>query len=202
MCWGGCSRNEAYGWHFQYLTIIGLSLASVTFALGSLSDVTLSPRVFVVKNVVSVTAAPLEVLITTLYWSLRAIDPALVVVPELELPLLPDLGFHAAPTAFLLVDLLFLSPPWTVSALPAVAVSAVIAFAYWFWIEVCYARNGFYPYPLFAILNTAQRVGLFGASALLMAASTLTLKWLYGRVNGFGAPGPVKARPGKVKGTS
>lgn len=86
--------------------------------------------------------------------------------------------------------------------LPAIAVSGVIAFAYWFWIEVCFARNGFYPYPLFAILSAGQRVGVFSASALLMVGSTVCLKWLYGRVNGFGAEGPMMGRPGKVKGTS
>jgi FAR-17a/AIG1-like protein len=195
-------RNASYGWHFQYLTILGLALASLTFLLGSLSDIALSPQLFLLKNILSITSAPIEVLISTLYWGLRAIDPALVVPPELELPLLPDLGFHAAPTALLVVDLLFLSPPWTITAVPAVAVSGVIAFAYWFWIEVCYARNGFYPYPLFEILDTTQRVGLFSVSALLMAGSTVCLKWLYGRVNGLGEKGQVRERPGMVKGDS
>lgn len=139
------------------------------------------------------------------------IDPALVVPPELELPLLPDLGFHAIPSLLLVVDLLFLSPPWTVTALPAVGLSSVIAFAYWFWIEVCYARNGFYPYPLFELLGTEQRVALFTASAALMVGSTMVLKWAYGRVNGLedmglslggknGVKGVMSERPGKVKG--
>jgi FAR-17a/AIG1-like protein len=127
----------------------------------------------------------------------------LVVPPELQLPLLPNLGFHANPAVFLVIDLLFLSPPWSVTTLPAIAVSAIIAFAYWFWIEVCYARNGFYPYPLFALLNTTQRVGLFCLSAVLMTAGTVWLKWLYGRVNGFPAVlrrGSATARLGKLKG--
>ncbi len=42
-----------------------------------------------------------------------------------------------------------------------------------------------YPYPLFALLSTAQRVMLFTFSASLMAASTVILKWIYGQVNGF-----------------
>jgi hypothetical protein len=53
-----------------------------------------------------------------------------------------DLGFHAVPAIVLLVDLLFLSPPWTITALPALALSSVIAFGYWFWIEKCYQNNG------------------------------------------------------------
>lgn len=137
----------------------------------------------------------METLITTLYWGLRAIDPELVVPKELELPLPPDLSFHLIPTAMLLVDLLFLSPPWAISALPALILSLGIAFAYWFWIELCYSKNGFYPYPLFAILNTKERLGLFVGSALTMTLSTIILKSLYGRVNGV----EMASRPGDVR---
>lgn len=66
-------RNDAYGWHFQYLTILGLFLATLTFSFGLLADLTLSPRLFLVKNTLSMTSAPLEVLITTLYWGIRAV---------------------------------------------------------------------------------------------------------------------------------
>lgn len=95
----------------------------------------------------------------------------------------------------LLVDLLFFSPPWTITVVPALGLSAGIAFTYWFWIELCYSRNGFYPYPLFEILGTGERVGLFGGSAVVMTASTVVLKWVYGRVNGVGG----LSRPGDVK---
>jgi hypothetical protein len=42
-----------------------------------------------------------------------------------------------------------------------------------------------YPYPLFALLSTWQRVALFTVSATLMTASTMMLKWVYGKVNGI-----------------
>ncbi|KAF2842794.1 hypothetical protein M501DRAFT_945523, partial [Patellaria atrata CBS 101060] len=70
--------TASYGWHFQYLTIVGLSLASTTFLLGLLADLTLSHRVFLLKNALSVTSAPLETLISLLYWGLRSIDTKLV----------------------------------------------------------------------------------------------------------------------------
>lgn len=187
--------NQSYGWHFQYLTIIGLSLATITFTLGLLADVTLSTRLFLFKNLLSVTSAPLETLISALYWGLRAIDPTLVVPKELELPLSADLSFHFIPTFVLLIDLLFLSPPWAIGAIPALIVSVVIAFGYWFWIEHCYSVNGFYPYPLFDLLDVNQRIGLFVGSALVMTASTVTLKWLYGRVNGIES----RSRPGNIQ---
>ncbi|RMD44199.1 hypothetical protein DV735_g790, partial [Chaetothyriales sp. CBS 134920] len=119
--------RDSYGWHFQYLTIIGLTLATLTVAAAALADLTRSTRLFALKNRLSVCSTPLEVLISLLYWGLRLIDPALV---------------------------------------------------------LCFAHNGFYPYPLFALLDWPQRTVLFAASAVLMAANTVVLQWVYARVNG------------------
>lgn len=66
--------NDSYGWHMQYLTILGLSLATATFAVGLLADVTLSPALFAVKNALSVASAPMQVLISLLYWSLQLVS--------------------------------------------------------------------------------------------------------------------------------
>lgn len=56
-----------------------------------------------------------------------------------------------------------------------------------------------YPYPLFEHLSTPYRAMVFAGSALVMTASTATLKWLYGRVNGLGDGRAPRARPGAVK---
>lgn len=56
-----------------------------------------------------------------------------------------------------------------------------------------------YPYPIFEQLPTPGRMGLFSLSAVVMALSTATLKWLYGRINGFGMSIPVQSRPGDIK---
>jgi hypothetical protein len=121
------------------------------------------------------------------------------------------------PSGLLVLDILLLSPPWAITPIPAIGLSAAIAFAYWFWIELCYQNNGWYvslpsflhpalllrssckryPYPLFAMLDTTQRIGLFSVSALLMAVVTAVLKWLYGLVNGKAA---VRTGSGSVKG--
>lgn len=42
-----------------------------------------------------------------------------------------------------------------------------------------------YPYPLFGLLNTYQRIFLFTFSALLTTGSSVGLKWVYARVNGY-----------------
>ncbi|TEY40431.1 hypothetical protein BOTCAL_0431g00080 [Botryotinia calthae] len=177
--------NSSYGWHFQYLTIIGLTLAFLTFVFGFLADITLSPRLFLIKNSLSLCSAPLEVLISVLYWGISAIDKKLLVPPEIYISPYADVGFHAMPAILLTIDLLFLSPPWTINALPAMGLSSTLAVAYWAWVEQCYKYNGFYPYPLFGHLDTTQRAILFTGAALTMTGSTAVLKWLYGRVNGL-----------------
>jgi protein-S-isoprenylcysteine O-methyltransferase Ste14 len=134
--------NESYGWHYQYLTIIGLTLALGTFIFGLLADITLSPKLFIIKNSLSLCSAPLEVLISVLYWGISAIDRELVVPPEIEVTPLADVGFHAIPAILLTFDLLFLSPPWTIRALPAMALSSALAGSYWVWIDHCYKQNG------------------------------------------------------------
>ncbi|KAH2314266.1 hypothetical protein KXW25_004913 [Aspergillus fumigatus] len=148
--------NEAYGWHFQYLTVIGLALSTLTFAVALLADLTLSARLFLVKNLLSICSAPMEVLISVLYWGLRMIDERLVVPDWAYIPM------HAGK-----------SSGWSLLQM--------------------------YPYPIFEQVPFEGRVGLFVMSAVVMALSTATLKWLYGRVNGFGTASKPKVRPGALK---
>jgi hypothetical protein len=56
-----------------------------------------------------------------------------------------------------------------------------------------------YPYPIFEQLSTTGRIGLFSLSAIVMALSTVTLKRLYGHVNGFGSDLPSQSHPGDIK---
>ncbi|KAJ5787655.1 FAR-17a/AIG1-like protein [Penicillium paradoxum] len=201
---GPCAGNQAYGWHFQFLTVIGLTLSTFTFTVALLADITSSRRLFLVKNILSVCSAPLEVVISVLYWGLRLIDGRLVIPEDIFIPIHADISFHATPSVVMLIDLLLLSPPWTITALPALALSSTIAFGYWFWIEQCFSQNGWfprYPYPIFEALPTSGRIGLFTLSAVIMATSTITLKWLYGRINGFGTPVKSVSRPGDIKRT-
>ncbi|KAH8815413.1 FAR-17a/AIG1-like protein [Xylogone sp. PMI_703] len=177
--------SESYGWHWQFLTILGLTVAMMTFISGFLADLTLSPALFTLKNTLSLCSAPLEVLISILYWGISAIDRSLVVPPGLGVSMWADIGFHAAPAILLTLDLLLFSPPWTIRALPAMGLSSSIAVAYWFWVEHCYRYNGWYPYPLFGQLDTPGRIVLFTIAASLMTASTILLQSIYGVVNGW-----------------
>jgi hypothetical protein len=134
--------SKAYGWHFQFLTIIGLTTSFVAFVLGALADITMSQSLFRAKNAVAVVATPLEVVISILYWGIRFIDKKLLFPPEFELPLLPDVGFHLAPAVLLTLDLILFSPPWTIPAYGAMALSTTLALAYWYWVELCFSKNG------------------------------------------------------------
>jgi hypothetical protein len=134
--------NASYGWHWQFLTILGLTVAYATFIFGLLADITLSPQLFFIKNTLSLCSAPLEVLISLLYWGISAIDRELVVPPEIYIEPIADVGFHAMPSILLIIDLLFLSPPWTIRTLPAMALSSAIAVGYWAWVEECFKHNG------------------------------------------------------------
>lgn len=77
-----------------------------------------------------------------LYWGISAIDKKLLVPPEIYISPYADVGFHAMPAILLTIDLLFLSPPWTINALPAMGLSSTLAVAYWAWVEQCYKYNG------------------------------------------------------------
>lgn len=134
------------------------------------------------------------------------IDPKLLEQPwSPRLPLSADITFHLVPAVALIVDLLFLSPPYTIAFLPALGLSACIASGYWLWIEECYRHNNFYPYPMLEILNAPQRLLLFSTSAMIMTLTTGGLVWLYHLVNGKdgqprGAGNVHRARSGNVKG--
>lgn len=65
---------------------------------------------------------------------------------------------------------------------------------YWPWVETCASHNGYYPYPIFDMVGTKGRVGLFTTSALVMAGSTVMLKALYGAVNGTNEEKAMKSK--------
>lgn len=46
------------------------------------------------------------------------------------------------PAIMLTLDLMFLSPPWTVQGYGAMTISMTIAFLYWGWVELCFSKNG------------------------------------------------------------
>ena len=134
--------HKGFGGPYQFLTFIALMLSALTFVVGLLADLHPRQPLFALRNILSICATPLEILITALYWSLRAVDKRLVVPPGHGVPFLPDLGLHAMPAVMLTLDLILLSPPWSVDTYHAMVLGLVSAFMYWVWLEYCFSRNG------------------------------------------------------------
>jgi hypothetical protein len=133
--------HNGFGGHYQFLTFIALSISAITFAVGLLADAFHSEQLFALKSILSVCATPLEVLVSILYWPLRAFDKSLVMPPGHELPFIPDFGFHAVPAILLTLDFMLLSPPWPIKAYNAMTLDSVLVFLYWGWIEYCFSVN-------------------------------------------------------------
>jgi hypothetical protein len=185
-------QNESFGWHLQFLTILGITICTICFIFGLLADVTNNVTCFTIKNYIALVAAPIEIVISILYWGLRAISRDLVVPPDLPLPpFIYDLTFHFFPALLLTIDALLLSPPWPSSPMNPQApllmlgMSTAVAFLYWWWIEICYSYNGFYPYPIFGMLSTHQRIGLFAMSGSIMWVVGGVLRASYAYLNGY-----------------
>ncbi|KAJ5020342.1 FAR-17a/AIG1-like protein-domain-containing protein [Bipolaris maydis] len=173
----------------------------------------LSSHLFRLKNYLALVAAPMEITISVLYWTIKAIDGKLLVSPcHREIPLPPvfyDIGFHLVPAVVLTTDSLLLSPPWPTTPMNesapmiTLSLSTIVAFSYWIWIEICYSQNGFYPYPIFQILTTSQRVGLFVVSGVIMWVVGGGLRIAYAKVNGYESVEHLdKVRRSKVMGGS
>ncbi|KUJ14111.1 uncharacterized protein LY89DRAFT_590926 [Mollisia scopiformis] len=181
--------HNGFGGSYQFLTIIALTISTITFGVGFLAnlslfaDLSLGQQLFAVKNWLSICATPLEVLVTILYWTLRTIDKKLVVPPDHEVPFIPDFGFHAIPALMLTLDLMALSPPWSMKILNVVLLDLVLTFSYWSWIEYCFSVNGWYPYPLLGSLSVSQKLLLSIVSAALMTGSTMVLESVHERVD-------------------
>ena len=134
--------HNGFGGPYQFLTFIALTMSATTFGVALLADLTLSKQLFALKNVLSVCATPLEVLIAILYWGLRALEKRWVVPPGHELPFIPDFGFHGMPAITLTLDMMLLSPPCTIRARDAMILGFAMVFLYWSWVEYCFSLNG------------------------------------------------------------
>ncbi|KAH6967483.1 FAR-17a/AIG1-like protein [Fusarium venenatum] len=176
--------SRSFGWYFQLLTVVGLALSLVTFSLGLIADLAPGSIISEAKDAIAVLATPLEVLIAVLYWSIRMHDPSLLMPEDLIIDPLPDLGFHLVPAVLLILDFVLWSPRATITTRSMMSLSTVLAVVYWCWIELCFYKNGWYPYPMMDQLSAIQRVVVFVASAGLLTASSSALQCVHGKVHG------------------
>jgi hypothetical protein len=132
---------DGYGGSLQFITFNAFAISTATFGIALLADVFSTRRLSPVKNALASVAAPLNFLVSVMYWGMRAVDKNLLVKEGYSLPVVPDLCYHAMPAVVLTLDVVFLSPPSTVTVAQMLRTAGGLAVVYWVWIEHTYTMN-------------------------------------------------------------
>ncbi|RKP25317.1 FAR-17a/AIG1-like protein [Syncephalis pseudoplumigaleata] len=166
--------DNAFGWHFMYLTIIGLGLSAMVYFLALLHDIRPHPGIDHAKQLCLVVAYPIEALITILYWSIVLYDDHLMHGDDQErLPFLLDATYHLFPAIALWIEFLAFSDNFKRS-IKHIYVIYSFALLYGIWLQVCYYYNGFWPYPFFHLMEHHHRVAVYLSSATLCSFIYMT----------------------------
>lgn len=184
--------NNSYGWHFQYLTILGLSLALLTMMVSLISDIL--PSVTIIRDIkgtISCLAVPVESSISILYWTIHAIDPALLLPPDAPyIDPFTDMTLHLFPTVFLWADMLLFAPMPTVEGRGVLyhpqplLLTGLFAASYSLWIEKTKKENGYYPYPMMDQMTTLQRTLLEVGAGLMCYGAFHAANYLFRAIRG------------------
>lgn len=174
--------NSSYGWHFQMLTILTLSVAYAHFWVAVAQD--LRPKSALlrsVKRALLLIACPCETLVSSLYWPIKFYDASLLAPPELMalFPIHADISMHAVPTVLLLIETFVFSAAIETSNARAALIYAAYGTGYYFWTERNARLNGWYPYPMFDLMSRAQRIGTFVGATAIAFLAFLVLKKLH-----------------------
>ncbi|KAI8142188.1 FAR-17a/AIG1-like protein [Fennellomyces sp. T-0311] len=150
-----------YGGIFQFLTIIGLTLATVTFALKVIRFLIPGALGAVYKSIAYI-ATPMEGLISLLYWPMILYSKDLLQHEEIPfvLPLPLDMSLHLWPAVLLWIDFLVFDVDFQRSKLHVGAIYVFTIF-YLGWTSYCFARNGFWAYPFLSEFSTMGRATFF-----------------------------------------
>ncbi|KAI8095305.1 FAR-17a/AIG1-like protein-domain-containing protein [Thamnidium elegans] len=149
-----------YGGQFQYLTIIGLTIATTSLVVRIINLLTgfLKP----VYETLSAIATPVEGLISILYWPIVLYDRTLLLPEGLEydLPLILDLSIHLIPTIVCWIDLLVYNKDFKRSPTHILAIY-IFGLSYFYWANLCFENNGYWVYPLLGKFGDMQRAFFF-----------------------------------------
>jgi hypothetical protein len=103
-----------------------------------------------------------------MYFTLISISQDLLKPEDIpfELPVMLDLALHLLPTVVLWIELLVFTPHFRYTSYHLILL-ALFTVGYSSWMELCFSKNGFWPYPFLAFLDGTQRLILYaGAFAL------------------------------------
>ncbi|KAJ2962208.1 hypothetical protein NQZ79_g2608 [Umbelopsis isabellina] len=171
---------DGFGGHYQYLTILGLTVATVSFSLCLIRDFVpgFLNRTHTVVGSIAVPVSgkvpnrdrsenplytnlpcsiQLEGLISVLYWGMTLVDPHLLVPKDVPpIPMLIDFSLHLFPAIFLWIDFLLFNVEFERSKSHVVNIY-LFAIAYYVWTWYCFSKNQYYAYPFLAELSDTGR---------------------------------------------
>ncbi|TBU35807.1 FAR-17a/AIG1-like protein [Dichomitus squalens] len=186
------------GGHFQFLTIQGLCVACITMVLSIGCDLfPFSKLLRAAKRAFLMSALPLAVVISVIYWTLLLCMPHMILMgppnserepsssstlPEPErLPLQLDLALHAAPAIALIVDFYSFEDKYTkfVSRYGSLILASALGTWYACWVEYCASYNGMFPYPFLTSSPFNVRVAIYAGASLFAAVSFMVINALH-----------------------
>ncbi|KAL1944602.1 hypothetical protein VTO73DRAFT_3032 [Trametes versicolor] len=187
---------EMKGGHFQFLTIQGLVLAWITMILSLGCDLFPSRLLRNAKRTILMTALPVSIVISTIYWNLLLFMPHMILMADPEettptsssqvsgparLSLPVDLALHAAPAIAMFIDFYFFEPRYSksVSRRGSIALAALSGSWYSWWVERCASYNGFFPYPFLTENPYNIRVLIYTGATVFSAVSFMVLNALH-----------------------
>ncbi|WRT66975.1 uncharacterized protein IL334_003940 [Kwoniella shivajii] len=180
--------GSQYGGHFQYLTIQGLFGSIAAMLLSGICDYLPGVQgIKTVKRIFLLFALPIELVISSIYWSIILLSPELMLPPNpalqntqepsasdnadplFRIPLTMDLSMHLVPAVVLLLDFFVLEkkfkPP--VSNYGSLLLAGAFGTAYSVWVEHCASINGSFPYPFLTIMTFPQRLMMYSGSVVM-----------------------------------
>ncbi|GFZ46314.1 hypothetical protein JCM24511_04561 [Saitozyma sp. JCM 24511] len=187
---------------YQYLTIVGLMTSGVVMMLSAINDL-LPATTFIrpIKRSLLLFSMPVEIVITSIYWTLVAIKPELMFPPNPDLldpfregepstasadllfriPLWMDFSMHALPAISLLIDFFLFERRYKPPASTRGATLLAVCFGttYSLWVEYCATINEKFPYPFLNVMDPIQRVVMYSFSTALSLAAFRALNALH-----------------------
>lgn len=164
------------------LTYLGLLLATFTFTLGMLEDMTSFAALNRLRRAVRFIAMPLEVTVTLSYWLVYFTNASLITDQRVMAPITiyEDIGLHLLPAILLVADYHSLPPKQTQqmrSNLAFVAFGCTLGL-YCAWLTACYKKNGYWPYPILEEIGQEIKAILFVGTTIMMVESrAVVLNW-------------------------
>lgn len=162
--------SKLYGGHFIFLTVWGLALSFVQSVVAAFAVFSGLRTVYALSNYLLMLSAPVELLITMLYWTINLVNPTLVLDPAvIQLPLAVDLQIHLWPAILQLLQAIWVPYSlWYAGKVGPFIAFGSLTIVFWLWTSYTYSINGVYPYPLLEILSEPARMALFAVCCLIL----------------------------------